>query len=168
MRLAAVLSLFIALTFAAGCADPCDKALKKMQKCWAMTQKKEENKADAAIFAQVCKLEKTKFEKCLKITDCAEYAKCLSAAAEDPRATTLLKESGELQTTPTGMTTEAPATGQPVADMPAAPADMPAAPADMPAEAPAAGQPIADMPAAPAADMPAAPADMPAAPADMK
>ena len=155
MRLAAVFSLFIALTFAAGCADPCDKALKKMQKCWAMTQKKEENKADAAIFAQVCKLEKTKFEKCLKITDCAEYAKCLSAAAEDPRATTLLKESGELTATPGDMAAGTPAADMPAeapaTDMPAAPADMPAAPAvDMPAEAPATGQPVADMPAAPA------------------
>lgn len=138
MRLAAVLSLLIAFTFAAGCADPCDKALKKMQKCWKMTQKKEENKADAAIFVQVCGMEKKKFEKCLKITDCAEYAKCLTAAAEDPRATALLKESGGLQAAPA--------------------ADKPA---DMPAEAPAAdmpatGQPVADMPAeAPAADMPA-------------
>ncbi|MBU1244714.1 hypothetical protein KJ612_16060 [Myxococcota bacterium] len=159
MRPVAAMSLCVLIAFAAGCGEPCDKSLAKMQKCWKVTQKKDENPADAAIYMQVCKAERSKFVKCMKITDCGEYSKCISEASTDPRAVEILKQNAE------AVTGDAPAAP---ADMPAAPADMPAAPADMPA-APADAP--ADMPAAPAdtpADMPAAPADTPAAPADMK
>ena len=147
MRPVAAMSLWIVIVFAAGCGEPCDKSLQKMQKCWKATQKKDANPADAAIFLQVCKAEREKFKKCSGLTDCAEFSKCISEAATDPRAVEILQKTGEQ-----------PVEGD-MAAAPAAPGDMPAAPGDMPA-APA------DMPAAPA-DMPAAPADMPA-PADMK
>ena len=116
MRQVGLVGMLTVFLFA-GCSDPCEKALAKMQKCWKLTQKKEENKADAAIFSEVCKHEKGKFKKCLKITDCTEYAKCISDAATDPRAVEILKKQAA------GVE----------ADMPAAPAeaDMPAAPADM-------------------------------------
>jgi len=152
MRPVAAMSLCVMISFAAGCGEPCEKSLAKMQKCWKVTQKKDANPADAAIFMQVCKAERSKFKKCSKLTDCAEFSKCISEAATDPRAVEILKQAGEQAAE--GDMAAAPA------DMTAAPADMPAAPADMPT-APA------DMPAAPA-DTPAAPADMPPAPADMK
>ena len=136
MRLVAAMSLWIVIALVAGCGEPCDKSLQKMQKCWKATNKKEANPADGAIFMQVCKAERSKFVKCSKMTDCGEYTKCISDAATDPRAVEILNQNGELP---------APA------DMPAAPADMPAAlidapaaPADMPAAAPAAPAP-ADM-----------------------
>jgi hypothetical protein len=138
MRLVAIVSLFLAFAFATGCVDPCDKALKKMKKCWEMTQKKPENPADGPIFAEVCKVEKAKFQKCLSITDCAEYAKCISEASNDPRAAELLKQAGEAAAEPAAAPADMPAEA-PAADMPAeAPMEPAAAPADMPAEAPAA------------------------------
>ena len=133
MRFQLVVAFLIGFVGLASCENPCDKALKKAQKCWKIKNpKKEPNNADPPIFLQVCKLEEKKFAKCLKIKDCDEYAKCISQAAADPRAVEMLK-----QTTPPepGMTPAEPT--PPAADMPA---DMPAEPippaADMPADMP--------------------------------
>ncbi len=123
MRIQAVVGAMMLLFWVAGCTDPCDQALKKAEKCWKLANpKKEPNNADPPIFLQVCKQETKKFEKCLKLKDCAEYSKCISTAATDPRAVELLKQApaAEADMAPEGDMTAAPAPA-PAADMPAVP-----------------------------------------------
>ena len=78
-----------------GCADPCDKALKKAESCYKK-QKGRQGKSEAPKFLQVCKLNRSKFKSCLDIKDCTKFRKCISKAGTDPKAVTELnKLNGE-------------------------------------------------------------------------
>ncbi|MDA3864760.1 MAG: hypothetical protein PF689_12935 [Deltaproteobacteria bacterium] len=79
--------------FTIGCKKPtCDVALKKAETCL----KKENIKSDknhSPIFLQICKKNKSKFDKCNKIKECTAFRNCISEAATNPEA---VKEYNEL------------------------------------------------------------------------
>ncbi len=83
-KLAALFS--IALIFLiSGCADPCEKAHKKAESCFKK-QKGKPGKSEGPRFLQLCKMNRSAFSKCLKITDCTRYQECISKAGTDPKA----------------------------------------------------------------------------------
>ncbi|MBU1241009.1 hypothetical protein KKF84_11495 [Myxococcota bacterium] len=76
------MAMFLLLT---GCGDPCEKALNKAESCFKK-QKGKATKAEGPRFTQICKMNRDKFKKCLKIKDCVKYQACISKAGTDPKA----------------------------------------------------------------------------------
>ncbi|MGM0596208.1 MAG: hypothetical protein ACQES9_04145 [Myxococcota bacterium] len=72
--------------FTIGCKKPpCEVALKKAETCLKKENKKP-NTNHAPIFLQLCKKNKSKFDKCNKIKECTAFRSCISEAATNPAA----------------------------------------------------------------------------------
>ncbi len=76
---------FIVISYLSGCSEPCDKAQKKAESCYKKAKGKPKNNEKAA-FLELCKINKSKFKKCLSIKDCKKYSECISKASTDPKA----------------------------------------------------------------------------------
>jgi hypothetical protein len=89
----------VSLLTLVACDVPCDENLKKAQSCFKKKGKVEKPE-EVGQFMQVCKLNSSKFEKCLKIKDCKAYSDCLSKAGTDPKAVeslAILKKTEEAE-----------------------------------------------------------------------
>jgi hypothetical protein len=75
----------LGLFFIYGCSEPCETALNKAKKCLKKAGKPLD-KGDPPKFLLICKGNKKAFEKCNKLSDCAEFQKCISEAGSQKEA----------------------------------------------------------------------------------